>query len=257
MDNDGFTVVNYKSSKKQNGVHKAKQKNTNEQPTNTTSATEQNKKRILCNNIVLNGKCPYGNKCMYAHSIGEQQIDKYRKKAYDIIRSSYTLNDLTFSEKWVVYVYENLLQMTQLCFKCAKGVCFGGYNCKNGVSNESDVICYNDFVTGLCTNEQCGNIHLTKRGLVPYKMQYMMHYGINKIVQTNVDKHINDIQPLCENVNYDDILMNIAQNTMIEKRITPQKLHDDDGESDSFDSDISESNSCDEMILTFDNAFHT
>lgn len=42
-------------------------------------------KKILCNNMIMRGKCNYGNKCNYAHNIEEQNVDMNRKKAYDII----------------------------------------------------------------------------------------------------------------------------------------------------------------------------
>src|ERR1700722_17114726 len=54
---------------------------------------DENMKKILCNNMLIRGKCNYGNKCLYAHNIYEQNVDPIRKKAYDIIMNNKMIDD--------------------------------------------------------------------------------------------------------------------------------------------------------------------
>ncbi|ARF09321.1 hypothetical protein Catovirus_2_270 [Catovirus CTV1] len=123
---------------------------------------EKNQKKMLCNNILKNKKCTYGNKCMYAHNLEEQNVDFIKKKAYDILNSSENINiDLSKDEK----LAKTFLQFTKLCDECKNKVCQGGYNCKYGTIDEKYLICHEDLMNGVCSKTDCKLIHLTKRGI--------------------------------------------------------------------------------------------
>lgn len=128
-----------------------------------------NNKKILCFNMLNYGKCNYGNKCDYAHSLAEQKIEPLRHKAYTIIKCADNLKniDLITDKK----LYETLLQLTKMCTLCNKNLCPGGYNCRNGAINMKSKICYDDFTFGNCKRINCLAVHLTKKGLIPYTKQ--------------------------------------------------------------------------------------
>jgi len=147
-------------------------------------------KRILCHNMFTRGKCSYENYCVYAHSLEEQKIDIDRKQVYDILKSKNNLNYLNpIKDK---NIYESLMQLTNVCFGCENKKCLGGYNCKNGAINTSLSVCYNDFNFGKCTNINCKKIHLTKRGLTPYK--YHKEELIVPIQSENIQPKIIEIK---------------------------------------------------------------
>jgi hypothetical protein len=123
---------------------------------------DDNTKKILCNNILTMGECHYGNKCMYAHSLDEQNIEPIRKKAYDILNDKGIINYRPDRELGKIF-----LQMTKVCEDCAKHKCPGGYNCKYGVCDKKYQICADDLRYGKCYNVECDNIHLTNKGLIP------------------------------------------------------------------------------------------
>lgn len=129
-------------------------------------------KRVLCNNMFIEGNCPYGNFCHYAHSLDEQIVDPLRKKIYHIISSNELLNDIDLF--YDIKLFSAFKQLTRLCLKCEKKECLGGYNCKYGACNAKYVICYTDLYYGKCTGA-CTKIHLTKRGLIPYNLQFCMY----------------------------------------------------------------------------------
>lgn len=125
---------------------------------------EKNQKKMLCNNMLKNKKCTYGNKCMYAHSLEEQNIDFLKKKAYDIIKSEENINlDLSKDDK----LAKTFLQFTKLCNDCKNKVCPGGYNCKYGTMDEKYLICQEDLMSGICNKEDCPLVHLTRKGISP------------------------------------------------------------------------------------------
>lgn len=127
-------------------------------------SSEKNLKKILCNNILKYKKCTYGNKCMYAHSLEEQNVDNIKKRAYDILRSENIMDiDLSKEDK----LAKIFLQFTKICPDCKNKVCPGGYNCKYGAMDEKYIICYDDVTLGNCRKENCNYIHLTKRGIKP------------------------------------------------------------------------------------------
>lgn len=126
--------------------------------------TEKNQKKILCNNILKFKKCTYGNKCMYAHCLEEQNVDPIKKRAYSILRSEGNIDiDLSRDEK----LSKVFLQFTKLCNDCKNKVCPGGYNCKYGAIEEKYLICYDDLMSGNCKKNDCTYIHLTNRGIKP------------------------------------------------------------------------------------------
>lgn len=131
---------------------------------------KNNTKKILCYNIITWGKCNYGNKCMYAHSLDEQNIIPIRSKIYDMLKDNKSkLDDLDLIED--NDMYENLCQLTKVCTSCEKHNCSGGYNCRNGSISKDYKICYDNLVYGNCKYSKCNFIHLTDRGLIPYLKQ--------------------------------------------------------------------------------------
>lgn len=124
-------------------------------------------KRILCYNILKNGMCNYGNKCKYAHTLDEQNIDPGRKKSYDIIMGKFDLAYINLLEN--KELHRNFLQLTKICLQCSRNICPGGHNCKFGAINDNYQICFDDLQNGDCYKKDlCKYIHLTKRNLVPY-----------------------------------------------------------------------------------------
>lgn len=126
-------------------------------------------KTVICFNMINNKKCPYGNNCVYSHSLKEQKLYPLREKAYNILNTNGSLShiDLIANQK----LYESLVQLTKVCISCSKDICPGGYNCRYGAINNKYRICYDDLVYGNCKKQNCFLIHLTKRGLVPYIKQ--------------------------------------------------------------------------------------
>jgi hypothetical protein len=132
---------------------------------NVARYDNKNHKKILCNNIISDNECPYGTKCLYAHSMEEQNVDDLRKKAYDMILKDDDLSSIDLKSNYELY--ETLLELTHVCENCVKHRCTGGYNCKYGVYDEQYQLCKTDIVFGDCDGN-CGNIHLTSKGLKCY-----------------------------------------------------------------------------------------
>lgn len=148
-------------------------------PTESGMKLLQNKKRVLCYSYVTRGECPYGIKCVYAHSIKEQNIDPLRKKVYDILNNNIPLNDIDFVHD--NELYKTFLQLTRTCYGCENNMCVGGYNCKKGAINLEHTICYDDMYNGECQyGDTCDKIHLTKRRLVPKTIQLLIMTGYNE-----------------------------------------------------------------------------
>lgn len=142
----------------------------------TPQEISQNKKRVLCYSYVTQGECPYGIKCVYAHSIKEQNIDPLRKKVYDILDNNVPLNDIDFVHD--NDLYKTFLQLTRTCYGCENNTCVGGYNCKKGAIDLRHTICYDDLYSGECQyGNTCDKIHLTKRRLVPKTIQLLIMTG--------------------------------------------------------------------------------
>lgn len=142
--------------------------NNNHKKQKVTLREVKNKKKLLCMNVITNGACCYGNKCMYAHSLAEQQIDSNRKTAYEILFSTSDLSSIDFQEN--VTLYRSLRDLTKMC---DREHCTGGYNCKHGVcGNKKYCICARDLDYGDCTSQNCEFVHLTSRGLKPFYSGY-------------------------------------------------------------------------------------
>lgn len=144
-------------------------------------------KKILCWNMLNKKKCNYGNKCVFAHNLNEQKIEPLRHKIYSMIKYSNDLSNINLESD--PNLYENLLQLTKVCSSCNRGLCPGGYNCRNGAINFKLRICYDDLVYGNCKRPNCHSIHLTERGLTPYNRKKNDEIFIN-IEELNDDDHI-------------------------------------------------------------------
>lgn len=127
----------------------------------------QNRKTLLCNNMITKKYCDYGSNCKFAHSLDEQYIDKSRKLVHDILilNNNKDLSHINFQEN--VSLYRAFLGLTKLC---DKENCAGGYNCKYGACGDSRFhVCLRDLNYGDCPNgNSCQCVHLTKRNLVPF-----------------------------------------------------------------------------------------
>ena len=151
---------------------------------NSTNTSNNNQKeqvvaknRILCFNMLNSEDCSYSYKCLYAHSLDEQMINKNRKEALDLLKvKDLTGTDLIKNKD----LRENLTTLTKLCNDCINKACPGGYNCKYGACNKDVLICNTDFQKGDCKNfiedKKCINgYHLTLRNLVPLVKQKLLH----------------------------------------------------------------------------------
>jgi len=136
---------------------------------NINKMHDKNSKKILCINVLNKKKCNYGNKCLYAHHINEQNIEPIRHKVYTIIKGTNNLQNINLIDD--VKLYETMELLTKICNQCVKNLCPGGYNCRNGAINNNFRICKDDLMYGQCLKNGCQLIHLTKRKLVPYTKQ--------------------------------------------------------------------------------------
>jgi hypothetical protein len=137
----------------------------------------KNIKRVLCENVIKNGKCKYEKTCSYAHRLSEQKIDDDRKLILEILEKNKSLKALDLINN--AHIFRTLASFTQMCSKCETNECIGGYNCKLGAPLKYLIICKTDFISGNCNNEECEKIHLTDKGLVPYSEQKMKSISDN------------------------------------------------------------------------------
>lgn len=162
-----------------------------------------NVKKILCNNYLNSGHCKYGDKCLFAHSYLEQQLQQNKKNVFNII---FEMNDLSN-----VYVYNNtpllndLIVMTKECKKCFLNKCNCGLNCNNGVCIHGHKLCYKDLITGKCSNalftdyknqniKSCINgIHLTEKKFIPIQIQQTVYIS-NHIYYELSDENIDEVE---------------------------------------------------------------
>ena len=175
------------------------------------NSNHNNSKKILCFNMLNKQKCNYGNKCDYAHNLSEQQIEPLRHKVYTMIKSSTDLSHIDMVNDH--QLYETMLQLTKVCSTCLKGICPGGYNCRNGVFNIKLKICYEDLVYGNCKKINCQYIHLTDKGLIPYLKQKNKDKN-NNIKKTNKSDEEKDKRPKYKsnNNNYNNNNINTTNN---------------------------------------------
>lgn len=137
---------------------------------NAFKRKSKNIKKILCQNIINVGSCSYGDKCLYAHNLDEQNIDYNRKIAYDILKSSNNLSDIILQKNHTLY--KTLIGLTKPCDACLNHKCTGGYNCKFGSVSKQLCICLKDLNYGKCDDDTCVFLHLSKRGLKPFYVEY-------------------------------------------------------------------------------------
>lgn len=151
---------------------------------------EKCKKKILCKNVLRLGHCTYGDKCMYAHNLEDQNVDFIKQKAYSIIKNDGPFNiNLSLDNK----LANIFLQLTKVCPDCKNNVCPGGYNCKHGSVSEKYCVCYNDLMNGNCNNADCKLVHLTKKGVLPinYKNENVKKINTKKFeLRTNSKPYI-------------------------------------------------------------------
>ena len=225
--------------------------NMNKPRKNNFNFDYENKKKILCYNILNKGSCTYGPKCLYAHSLEEQKINSKIKIIYDIIKNNNSLENINLIQE--KHLYCGFLHLTKLCPMCVKGNCPGGYNCKYGSFSKKFQICKNDLQFGICNNNDCELIHLTKRGLVPYikcKKKYSSKNNLNNnmknIIKNNKFQNINSFnQNLLSNKLIDKLEI---ENNKYDSDVTLTSESDDENNNKYYLSDTSE-NSLDELIF--------
>ena len=183
----------------------------------------KNMKKILCNNMTTSNFCQYGDKCMYAHGLEDQNVDPIRKKAYNIIKGIEKINYKPDRD-----LSRTLLQLTKICKECSTNNCAGGYNCKYGVFNKIYQVCGDDLRYGICYNTSCNNIHLTNKGLLPLNSSV-------KSQPLRVIKYVDQLKNInipCGTLLSDDFFLNLKNNT--------KDTTEDNPSEDSDESDISE-----------------
>jgi hypothetical protein len=236
-NNNNKNILNYKNIIINN-------KNNKNNKNNNILCDIDNMKKILCNNILVYGSCSYGNKCVYAHSIHDQNINELRKKAYDII--IYNKNIISNPDK---ILYDTLLELTKVCSLCIHNKCPGGYNCKFGVFDKKYQVCYDDLQNGLCQIVSCNKIHLTNKGIKPINTTIKIFNNNDDIDDEYNDKHILSIL----NDNIDININNFIDSKLLDLEIN--KLSDKSDDSDDsikeyLNDDDKLIDSCDESIFS-------
>jgi len=110
---------------------------------------------------------------MFAHTIDDQKVDGVRKDAYDIIKSQGQLDHIDLYEN--KELYNELIKLSNICPKCIKKCCPGGYNCKYGVFSKDYQVCLDDLNIGSCNRRYCSLVHLSLNGLISYQEQKKKH----------------------------------------------------------------------------------
>jgi len=128
-----------------------------------------NVKRVLCYNNLIGKGCHYGATCMYAHNLDDQKIDKERVDAYTILQGTFDLSHINIYDN--EHLYKTFVKLSDICPKCIKNHCPGGYNCKYGTFSKKYQICLSDLRYGTCNTSYCQLQHLTHRNLMPYYIQ--------------------------------------------------------------------------------------
>jgi len=149
----------------------------------------KNLKKILCYNIITNNVCNYGNKCLYAHTLTDQNIDRKRKIAYDIIINKKNLDKINLKINYNLYT--TLLELTKVCELCINNKCTGGYNCKYGSCLKKYCICLKDINYGNC-KDKCGLIHLTEYGLNPYYEKEKSEHILKDVIKEKYDEQTDE-----------------------------------------------------------------
>lgn len=191
----------------------------------------KNRKKILCNNVLYNGFCNYGSKCMYAHSLEDQIVDTLRKYAYDLLKSTQNLANIDLVKD--AELYRTLITLTRLCDRCAMRQCPGGYNCKNGAISKSYVVCYDDLEIGNCDNPTCPNVHLTKRGLIPYRVRENIYHSYSPQEKDTHITNLKKIVPTGTIVNQEFIKKIYDTQDQTKKNVGGEESEESDESSDS------------------------
>jgi hypothetical protein len=142
---------------------------------------EYNHKKILCTSKFLENKCKYDKKCIYAHSLYEQNLEFDRKKAYEIILDDKLKNQcklFNLSDDF----YRDFIFYTNYCENCKISKCLGGLNCRYGVCNYYFKICKNDLLSGDCINN-------TKNILIPDNLNKSLKYERSESYISCVNGH--------------------------------------------------------------------
>jgi hypothetical protein len=152
-----------------------------------------NKKKLLCYNVVNYGSCLYKNKCLFAHHLNEQKKENIRELIFNIIYNISDLSDIYLNDD--KELLNELILYTKECKNCINNKCPGGYNCKYGVCKKEMRLCYNDLMNGKCKNDviknnnitKCINgIHLTEKKLIPYNERIHGEYTyLNESIMNN------------------------------------------------------------------------
>ncbi len=111
------------------------------------------KYRILCKSIIDKKTCKYGELCLYAHNIIEQNIDHLNLEVIKLITSNCPLNHIVLTDIKTNILYKKLYSFTSLCHNCINNNCLGGFNCKEGSNCKDLLICKNNFLFGECSND--------------------------------------------------------------------------------------------------------
>jgi hypothetical protein len=140
--------------------------------------------KILCQHILFNNKCIYINNCNYAHSLKDQQIEKSRNNAIEMIKMDNLENINIINDTELIY---NLLILCKLCKNCINNKCTGGYNCKFGACNKDILICKKDFLYGNCSFTDCiYGLHLTDKKFTPLKIQQNNDNKVTHKIRTKI-----------------------------------------------------------------------
>jgi len=155
----------------------------------TTANVPNKTKRILCYNMLNSKICKYQSKCMYAHGLDDQRRDPIRDKVYTMLKekTNFSKINLVVDKK----LFNTFMSLTKVCKGCAKQICTGGYNCRDGAISNKYKICYDDIMYGTCKRINCKAIHLTERGLKPYILQDSIHN--NKSIKKNDNTIISNL----------------------------------------------------------------
>jgi hypothetical protein len=192
---------------------KNKKKEQHEQQNNNTR--DEKNKRLMCNNMLKNGNCGYGNKCVFSHSLKEQRKDPVRKIVYDYINKK----DAVYDNLEIIHdknIIKTLYLFTKKCSSCEHGKCPGGYNCNTGVISSQYILCANDLSYGCCMDNNCNKIHLSKKGYCVNKnhklnenigvtLDDLFFYEINCIDQLNVNHNDSDVDSCESDESYERI----------------------------------------------------
>lgn len=183
-----------------------------------------NKKKILCKNILKYSNCKYDSRCMYSHTLFDQNIDHSRQCIYNLIDGITSYININDPE-----IYNDLVILSKLCINCANKNCQGGLNCKYGACSTKYNICINDLNYKVCTNTVCSKVHISKllKLTVPKHLTFnfddvniptkikISHDYFSHIYSSDSEIDLNDDKPqYILNSLYDDIYSTDEECTM-------------------------------------------